>query len=400
MARSGNEYYPVILDINSTFIRAGFAGDALPLVTIKSVDQNDQSTLNKVPPYYDLNDASMTSEQLDMVMSCMFSSNPVIKQVSEIYTKDSSHTRHSKCISGNNLQLKLSDIFINHLLVSPPRTKIIIVDSGYSILEKSRISKILLFKIGVKSIIWTPESTLHVIGANSINGLVVNVQWDSLLLNSIIDLRIISHLEQFDKFNGNTLHYKIIEKLLELEDEDVNTLLKNTNLFDIIENFIANAVYVRSIDDKDDDSRLFQISEGISIPNRLRYEVVESLFFEEDNLSQLIASNVIKLPIDLRPILLENIIITGEMSNIPGFKSRLIREVRNLVTGIVSCKITLGLWAGCSLYCSTTLVRQNEEVWKSQEITKETLTKSISPDGIYLTNIPDAFNSLYKNSST
>mmetsp|Transcript_4971 Transcript_4971/g.5497 ORF Transcript_4971/g.5497 Transcript_4971/m.5497 type:complete len:401 (+) Transcript_4971:1232-2434(+) len=399
MARSSNEYYPVILDISSTFIRAGFAGDSLPLVTINSVDQNDQSSLSKVPPYYNVNDASMTSEQHDMVISSMLSSSPIIKRVSEIYTRDHSLARHSNGIYGNKLQLILSDIFINHLLISPSRAKIILVDSSYSILDKSRISKILLCKIGVKSIIWTPESSLHVIGANSINGLVVNVRWDALLVNSIIDLRIISHSEKSDNFNGNALHYKMIEKLIELDDEDANTLLKSSDLFDIIENFIANAVYVRPIDDTKDDTRLFQISEGINIPNRLRYEVVESLFFEEDNLSQLIASTVIKSPIDVRAILLENLIITGETSNIPGFKSRLIRDVRKLVTGNVSCKVTLGLWAGCSLYCSTTLVRQNEKVWKSQEITKETITKSISPDGIYLTNIPDAFNSLYKNSS-
>ena len=398
MARSSNEYYPVILDICSTFIRAGFAGDALPLVTIKSVDQNTQRASSSVPPYYDVSDASMTSEQHDMVISSLFSSSAVIKRVSEIYSKDhSNNPRQSKSISGNNLQVKLSDIFNNHLLISPSKTKIIVVDSCYSILEKSRISTILLSKIGVKSIIWVPEPMLHVIGANNTNGLVVNVRWDLLLLNTIIDLRILSHLEDVKNFNGSSLHYKIIEKLIELEDEDVNALLERNDLFDIIENFIANAVYVRPIDEKENDTRLFQISKGISIPNRLRYEVVESLFFGEDKISQVIVSTVKKSPIDVRPVLLENIIITGETSNIPGFKTRLIREVRNLVIGNATCKVTLGLWAGCSLYCSTTLVRQNEKVWKSQEITKEILKNSISHDGIRLTNIPDAFNSLYKN---
>lgn len=398
MARSSNEYYPVILDICSTFIRAGFAGDALPLVTIKSVDQNNQSASSTIPPYYNVNDASMTSEQHDMVISSLFSSNAVIKKVSEIYSRDhSNNPRQSKSISGRNLQVKLSDIFINHLLVSPSKTKIIIVDSSYSILEKFRISTILLSKIGVKSIIWVPEPALHVIGANNTNGLIVNVRWDLLLLNTIVDLRILSHLEDVERFNGKSLHYKIIEKLIELEDEDVNALLEKDDLFDIIENFIANAVYVRPIGEKENDTGLFQISKGISIPNRLRYEVVESLFFEEANICQIIESTVKKSPIDIRPVLLENIIITGETSNIPGFKTRLIREVRNLVTGNASCKVTLGLWVGCSLYCSTTLIRQNDKVWKSQEITKEILNNSISHDGIRLTNIPDAFNSLYKN---
>lgn len=398
MARSSNEYYPVILDISSAFVRAGFAGDALPLVTIKSVDQNNHSSSSTIPPYYNVNDASMTTEQHDMVISSLFSSNAVLRKVSEIYSKDhSNNSRQSKSMSERNLQIKLSDIFVNHLLVPPSKTKIIIVDSNYSILEKSRISTILLSKIGVKSIIWVPEPMLHVIGANNSNGLVVNVRWDLLLINPIIDLRILNHLEDDKRFNGSSLHYKIIEKLIELEDEAVNALLERNDLFNIIENFIANAVYVRPIDDKENDSRLFQISKGISIPNRLRYEVIESLFFEEENICQVIASTVKKSPIDIRQVLLENIIIAGETSNIPGFKVRLIQEVRNLVTGNASCKITLGLWAGCSLYCSTTLVRQNEKVWKSQEITKEVLKNSISQDGIRLTNLPDAFNSLYKN---
>lgn len=398
MSGTSNEYYPIILDLGQEFIRAGFAGDALPMATIKFNNRNVQVVANKLPPYFNLNDASLTPEQYDKVVSSLISSNSTIERLSEVYCNDILKIKLPQNISDNNLQSVLIDIFSNHLLISPSRTKLIITDANYSILHKSRILKILLCRIGVRSIIWVPESTSSVISANSTNGLVVCFHWDSLLIDTIIDLRTIYHLEELNKFNGCSLHYKIIEKMIELDDENINKLIERNDFFDIIENFVANAIYVRSIEDKANDLTMFQMSEGVFIPNKLRFQVVETMFFGENNISQLILNTINKSAIDLKATLLDNIIITGEISNIPGFKTRLIQETRKLISSKVSCKVTLGPWTGCSLYCSTTLVRQNEQLWKSMEITKENLINSISEEGISLTNIPDSFNSLYKNS--
>lgn len=393
MVATTNDFYPVILDIGPRYIRAGFAGESAPIATIKIINY-DNTPANGIPPYFNTNDASMTSDQQDMVISSLIESDPVVGKLFKVYNNDHANWMSMEKIPESDIQFLLLNIFKDHLIVSPSRTKVILIDSNISILNKSIISNILLFKVGVRSIIWLPESTLTVISACNTNGMVINIRWDTLYISPVIDLRVIHLLEDHNKLNGCSLHYKVVEKLLELNDENVNDLLTKDS-FELIEDFVLNAMYVRHIDDKAEDFQLYEVSEGVNIPNKLRYEIIESLFFDKFTLSQEIITIVKKSPIDIRTILLQNILLIGEISNIAGFKARLMQEIRLLASSKAISNINLGLWTGCSLYCSTTLIRNNE-FWKSEEITRDKLNQSISENGIKLANIPDSFNSLYK----
>lgn len=411
-----NEYFPIILDIGSRFLRLGYVGESIPTVTIPttsnftSYNNFNTNTSNNpncnLPKYLDTNDTSLTPADLELINGRLFES-PHYKKLSEIYTQDLINfkwinlqedlsNRDKSC----SLIMKFKRIFSDEILIPPIKVKIILINPNNSVSLNYQILNFLLFDLRVKSVILLNESIMNLVGSNLSSGLVVQLGWKQATIDPIIDLRKLDELsyENEKKFNGYTLHYKIIESLINLNDSKVNDLLlSRLDVFDIIELFIVNAVYVRLKDDKTCTVSEYTILPEVTIPGSLRYEIIEKMLFDENDensLPKVIVNIIKKSAVDIRCQLSENIIICGGLSKIAGLKTRLLQEIRILDHFEVEGKLTVGSWCGTSLYCANNLFRQSRSIIRNQEITRDVLRENTSEKGILLSALPDNWNLL------
>lgn len=394
-----NEYTPIILEIGSRFIRAGIAGQSQPLSTVvtstkfPSVDHQ-----LVIPSFYGLQDAALTTSQYDLVSKelCLDQNT---KTLSQQYSRELHKWIDFSTDFETLLHAKLLHLFSNELLVSPRKCKVILVDSNFAVVTKFQILHILLRKLMVKSVILQPESILSTIASDIENALVMDFGWQSFRIDLVIDLRNINNktANEFVSFSGSALHYKFVLALIEVLDVGVmEKLSSRDDFFELVEQFIMNAMYVKGRGDTPENAD-FEIVDGINIPNRLQYEVMEGCFFSNDELVNIVDSVIRKATVDSRPMLLQNLVITGGVSNVPGFRSRLIDELRRFYNTLaVDSKDCMGSWSGCSMYVSCVLINQDKSVWKENEITRDTMSSLSNDRGFKLSGFPDSINNLHR----
>lgn len=381
-----NEYIPIVLDIGARFTSIGYVGEPFPTITVASSGIATQIDTKTFPPYFDVSNHSLEDKERELLTKSI-SGNPLLHQVSEIHRKDQNKGLwFSQKLFVNDSQQQLSglkSLFSTNLILPPSRCKVIVVQNENSLLYDYFLCKYLLFDLRIKSVMFQPKSLMTLIGANVRNGIVISIGWSSLSVDAIYDLRVLKeHSYRDDKFQtGYSLHYRIIEKLIELNDDNVDQkLLQRSDLFDIIDRFIIMGVYVRPNDTASVED--YQIIESVSIPGRLRYEVIESMFFanyQAPPLPQLICDMIEGTAIDIRNELLENIVFGGGISTIPGFKARLLQELRLVGQRKYLGKMTIGDWSATSLYCANNLLGQSKSV-KKIEIKRDTI-REMEKDG-------------------
>ncbi|CCE88821.1 Piso0_001607 [Millerozyma farinosa CBS 7064] len=367
----------VLLGLDDRFIRTGFLGDVFPIyierLTAARVDHHDS-----FPPHFELNDHSTGGEQFEILLNGV-KDNKVLKKVLQYYQQDRNRWLSFNGMTDLELKSILSRAFKKGLCISPNDTKVVVIDHGFSVNERVRITKVLLKGLGVKSVSWYRESILLSLSTTSRNSLSVQLKWNSFIVTSVFDLREVQSNEVFNEFSGLSFHYFVLEKLLEMNDHDVNELLTSKSRFNIIEKFIST-FYVRPEGENTTDTGLFALTDSVTVPNRLRCEIVEKMYFGY-KITRLISDHLKRLPIDLRSVMLKNIVISGELSFLPGFKARVLQELRVLFENTkkaddIKCVNSVGSWAGCSLYCNLLTKLQLAEFISENEITDSTLRKA------------------------
>ena len=397
MSQSLNSYYPVIIEVGSGYIRAGFAGESVPSVfyRLAPVETIDQAN-DKLPPCYELNESSIEKEHYDEIFFKWIQKDEKIKKIAQAYQADKKNWATIKSRSSRLLLSVFQELFGAHLLISPSKVKVIFVDDNYSLLTKITLCELLIERIGLRSLLWVPKACLSVAGAHECDGLVVDILWGSLAITPIIDFRTLDTFVDLKHLSGKLLYYKLLERLIEIDDPDVNSLLSRSTSHSLLVNFILNAMYVKSEYNENDWNDMFELSEGTVIPNSVRFEIIESCYLQESDLCKTITNVIGKSDLDVRSSLLQNIVITGDLSSIPGFKLKLLLAISRESNRDCQLRNTLGAWSSCSLYCSTTLANINNNLWKGQEITKQNLKNCLSENGFNLSLFPDSYNELYR----
>ncbi|ODV81310.1 uncharacterized protein CANTADRAFT_203960 [Suhomyces tanzawaensis NRRL Y-17324] len=405
-----NEYTPIIAEIGTRNIRIGFAGDPLPSATQCTSAKYPYQFHDEYPQFLDVDDSAMNKHQRANVIEQMVAEQPEIKQLIQIYGSERHKWIHlNRSPSGRtnateedwHLQDLLADMLRDDLVLAPRRCKVILVDRGFSIATKFRLCEQLLNRFKFKSVITCPSAVLSVMGANERNGLVLDFGWESLGVSLVVDLRDVSQrIEEIFTLGGLTLHYMVVRELIRLDNPHVNEhLLARKDLFEIVEDFIMNGMFVLPYGERIDDHTLadFKITDDVFVPGLLRYKVVEDLYFKNESLRQSITGVLESTNIDTRPLLLDNVIIAGGVSGIPGFKYRMVQEIKAWTgaKGVVG-KPTLGAWAGCSMYVSSVLVNEDKSVWKEQEVTRDIINSLTTENGVKLAGLPDSVNAIHK----
>lgn len=397
MSQSLNAYYPVIIEVGSNFIRAGFAGESIPSVFYKlpPVEKTDQAN-DRLPSCYGLNESSIEKQHYDEIFFKWILKDDKIRKIAEAYKADK---KNWTSIKSYNVRLQLSifqELFRDHLQVSPSQVKLIFVDDNYSMLMKITLCELLIERVGLRSLLWVPKTCLTVAGADECDGLVVDILWGSLTITPIIEFRTLNTFVDLKHLDGKLLYYKLLERLIEMNDPNVNTLLSKSTSYSVLVNFILNAMYVKSEYTGNDWNDIFELCEGVKIPNSVRFEIIESCYLQESELCKMIANVIANSELDVRSSLQRNIVMTGDLSRIPGFRLKLLQTLSRDITKDFQFKNTLGAWTSCSLYCSTTLANINNNLWKGQEITKQNLKNCISENGFNLSRFPGSYNELYR----
>lgn len=372
-----NEYIPIVLDLGSRFTSIGYVGEPHPTITVPTTRESTPNE-ESFPPYLDVSNYSLDHNERQLLKE-RIQADPVLCRVAEIHQQDLTAAQWPS----QKLHRSIKSLLSTKLLVLPTRCKVILIHDA-SLLENYKLCKMLLFDLRIKSVMYQPSSIMTLIGANLRNGLVISIGWSSLKIDLIFDLRLLKeHSYRDDKFQtGYSLHYRIIEKIIELEDETLQEkLLLSADLFQIIDRFITKAVFVRPQDTLE-EAEDYEIIESVRVPGRIRYEVVESMFFaSERNLAKTVCQIVEGTEVDLRTQLLENVVFDGGVTKIPGFKTRVLQELRQLSLRKYCGKMTIGAWSATSLYCAHALLKSD---LKKIEIKRDTIRELEKDDSINL----------------
>lgn len=388
-----NEFIYIVLDIGSRYIRAGFAGDELPKVTLVNKGYNNHTSHHHYhyhPPFLQLDDHTLTATQYNDIIAKLDKS---MNQLINIYRQDSGNWLDFR------MDLKSYNIIIHqHLLelfnclpIDLTRVRLMVLDDNgkFSLIEKYHLAQILLLKIGVKSLQFIPSNIVSVISSKELNGngFLIELNWSSFKISAVMDFRVIDLFEDFTKLTGINLHYKLMEELIKIN----HPVIEDKNRFDIVQRFILNHSYGGST--VDSQSPIELDVDGYKFPGRLRNEVINSMILDIiDHISNMLSTDNTRLGPDAIRILRQNILFEGGISNIPGVKTKILQMLRQRLSVPIKANKCLGSWQGASIYCSTSILKRSRSIRKSEELTKEIITDVTSERGIQLTRIPDLLN--------
>lgn len=406
-------YFPVILEIGNLIIRAGFANDAVPLSTRQVNDPLFECVLNEP----NTNSSSLSSQNLNDIsyVSDEYNYNSEKKRIEideecEILLQYKYDLTHLKYLFNNNVVIDsytsgyfelhlyklLNYIFEYDLLVDPSACKVIIpIQLLCPIHIRKHICNVLLKNIGVQSVSFFPSPLLSVISTGAETGLVVDLNWDSATISPIC-FNTYLHMKSniIRKCSGKNIHYQMLRNLKKyiLKEENSNTAFSDKflqdHVFDLIESIINECSYVRSKNLAEDhnleetiqknSADLFNYRDILKFPNELRYLIIEDVYFrkkdaekEELSLIEGILKTINDCDIFVKNKLSCNIIFTGDLSCIPGIKSRILQELRGTDSPLsFFANLSLGNWAGASAFTYNNLIK-NRKSFLSYETSKE-----------------------------
>lgn len=345
-----NGYYAVILHFTSRSIQLGFAGESVPHVDLtpdspiwkRFLPGNDTGVERKYPPFLMTESHSLDSRDKKLlvdVIELRLDHRKIVDQ----YNLDLAESRWTNWHhnSYKDLVRLVKYCISKQLLVSPSRCKLLIIDGGFLALNKYQLGSSIFGLKASAAVTFLPQSPLCAIAAGVKDCIVVNIDWHECWVSILSDLRSLL-MATYPQFTLEWVHYSHILNSCLMEFKDVQLLLESPPLS--------------------------QETSGRESGHGL------DMVFTGEGLPDLIARTIMKLEIDIRPEVAQNLIFLGSVSTIPGFKATLITQLQKRLPNLtVSGKQCLGPWVGASLYCSTTLLRQEQSKWKHKEILKDKL---------------------------
>lgn len=320
-----NEYYAIILEFTPKCVKAGFAGESEPHVSIvpssflwkRYVCSTESAT--RYPSVLGLDShALLASHKEQMVASLSEEEKTAISQFNKGFGPDWFRWESDNY---QTLAKLVKHLILSLLLVSNASAKVFVVDGGLAAVQKFKLCEAFFARKVARAVAFLPRAPCVMLGAGIENGLLVDLGWEECAIVSVFDLRTVA-FKHLDRFAEENVHYL----------------------------------------SKGECDRLDELIETV---------------FGAGGLAKEISAVIKALDIDCRSLVAEHIVICGLLASIPGFSEKLLAQTR-LCTGLVSVnvKLSLGAWAGASLYCSVALLKGEKSGWRVKEITKEKLADS------------------------
>ncbi|KAG1701318.1 Actin-related protein 10 [Nymphon striatum] len=296
------EKVTVILDIGSVFTKCGFVGETSPRSIIRSqlVDANSGNII--LMKNY--------------------------KNASDLY---------------EFLKSFMHIIFYKHLLVNPKDRRIVIVESMLSPTTfRETVAKVLFKHLEVSSVLFAPSHLMGLFTLGISSGVPMLRAWESIpVASNAIHKCLHKQLFESASVKDGIEDAKPLSGVMDSLSEDIVEDIKVRTCFvspyeRTQQDCMAMAAKSEETNFKKAKDILYPINKSLilNIPGKIRENCAEVLF-EQDNdmksITTLILDSLIKCPIDTRKELAENMIIMGGTAMLPGFKHRLLSEVKDLL---------------------------------------------------------------------
>ncbi|RPA83553.1 actin-like ATPase domain-containing protein [Ascobolus immersus RN42] len=362
---------PIILEIGTRVVRAGFPGELSPRCTLTYKPDYWRRVGEKGERRYMRPDGARGKVKkegqlgggvlykFDTGLKSEEGANTAVKSGKDEDEDDSAE------VEEDVLERVLRDAYTRFLLIDPRSKRVILpVPAAFPTKRLRSITKVLLAQFGAPSVTFFPSSVFAVAGAGVRSGLVVDIGWYETIVEGVYELRPVKggKLVGRSRRAGSMLRDNmrdLIHEMKEYQERDTNGKLVRQRIDDDeLDEIVARGCWCRTkgegaIDDGEEDD----LDQSYTIPlpdsspkapveimfDRLSLPV-ESTFFrpleslngpadveDDPTLPQHIYDTLLSLPIDVRAACLNKIIFVGETASVPGLQTRVIHELHDII---------------------------------------------------------------------
>lgn len=335
-----NEYYALILEFNARVVKLGFAREAIEHVQLTPSHPTWQKYAFQQQSQVEPSFLGLSSHCLDNELKIELLGNSrsdsALERMLEQYQKDYDLVQWFDWSTNGFVELSrlVRHLISTSLLVSPLFTKLFVVDNGLLALSKRMFCETMTKMLTCAAVVFLSYSLCTSIASGVSDALVIDFGWETCKIYTVIDYRVVRR-EEFVEFSHESIHYRIMKN-------------RGADSFSEVEMVIQDAVCESE-------------------------DVFAELGLEQ--LPEVIANLIQKTAIDNRPLLSQNIIITGFFAQYSRFQMECFQETTKALQTLSANGLeNLGAWCGASIYCSTILFTENYDDWKHMQIGSGKLT--------------------------
>ncbi|CAN3370152.1 hypothetical protein DICA4_F27402 [Diutina catenulata] len=404
----------IVLEITPRYINAGVAGTPLPTTTRYSGRPHHPP---RPPSFLGLDDASLTPAQRASVAAHL---RPPWAAAAARYPDD---TRHWLDVDDPGaVGRAVYDTFYHHLMVSPHKYRVVVVDHQFANPTKLAILDALLVHLRVKSVTWVPSALAVAVGSGAIAALVVETGWRRTRVAAVVDLRETAGEECGCSATREWLHYaRSGEEEGRATDEANTSATPNTGNPTVTTPTTTTPTTSTSPTDPtteptttdptiDPTTTVANTSPTHTSPTHTS-PLEDTFLADEANLDRYLATLSAETPMASSPSLHSDAgvdaLCTDIATAINSVVARLPIDTLRPVTGAVivagdlaalgprvvarvpgaRLRPALGAWAGASAYAAAVLVHHPRQ-WRDMQVTRDTLRQWGGPGGGRLAAVP------------
>lgn len=262
----------------------------------------------------------------------------------------------------------LQNMYFKYLVANPKERRVVIVESVVCpTVFRETLAKVLFHHFEIPSLIFVPAHLMSIFTLGITTALVLDVGYNETAVLPVYEGFTLLCSWQGLPVGGRAIHRRIEMGLMEngkikingSGEVPLNTVLTEPLKESVFEDIKVRTCFVTTVErgqkiQEDDASKKSSSNVQVelpipppdiqypldgerilTIPGSLREWATEILFEqdgEEQNIATIILDSILKCPTDIRRALAENIIIMGGTAMLPGFKHRLLMEIKLLLT--------------------------------------------------------------------
>ncbi|XP_021913743.1 actin-related protein 10 isoform X2 [Zootermopsis nevadensis] len=291
------EKQAVVIDIGAAYTKFGFAGESGPRCIIQTE------------------------------VKC-----PETKQVKKVLHYSSKEDLYDLLVEF------IHNLYFRHLLVSPKDRRVVIVESLLCpTLFRETLAKVLFRHFEVSSVLFVPSHlvSLCTLGVNT--AVILDVGYIEAVLIPVFEGVPVLHAWQAQPRAAEAVESSLKALLLSHNNDKEDfpeSAIEDIKVRTCFVTSLERALQLETVEPPPDVVYREGGTKIFNIPGKVR-EAVYEVLFEQDNdqisISTMILDAIIKCPIDMRKPLAENILVMGGTAMAPGFKARLLGELKYLL---------------------------------------------------------------------
>ncbi|XP_054153136.1 actin-related protein 10-like [Oppia nitens] len=354
----GSDKHSVVIELGQSFTKCGFVGEYSPRAIIRS--QVFDTKLNKMVNIYSITDDK------------------------ELYSA---------------LKEFIRVLYFRYLAVNPKDRRLVIVESMFTSSRfRNQLLKVLYLYYDIQALLIVPQHLVALATLGLSTALILDVGYKEAIAVPIIEGVTVVDGLQFAPLGGKSIHYRIMDELIQrratIDHNNEQIVIAEPLNEDVLEDIKIRTCFVapfergvRLSQQKLDFEEGMSISappsnvlypidgqKVLNIPGSLRESVCEVLFEmygDEHTIPTLIIDAILKCSLDSRRHLASNIIIIGGTSMLPGFRHRLLNELKALAKSnryesklhfhdfkfhTNPCPANYSSWLGAAIFASSDIV--------------------------------------------